>query len=837
MSQALAVAWYRFRATLGRRLSGYLSVVVLLALLGGLSMGALAAARRTQSSFSTYLASTNPSQLRLGTAVYQSGGAFATGYNPAIVKKIAHLPDVRSVESAALLNAVPYVRANGASSPDSGPAAGYPTGLNTIGSINGLYFDQDRVTITKGRMANPNNPDEIVVQSSQGNGVHLGERIAFGLYTNAQMARPGFTTASAPFRRVVVTVVGYATSNDSVVTDAVDAGGTFLVLFTPAFTKAFLNCCAKATPDTGVQVDGGGRDITKVENEIEGVFPKGFGAPNFYVTSVTEAKADRAIKPASIALGLFGLIAALAALLIVGQTICRQLRRGAIDQPVLRALGTSTLTSTCEGLVGIGMSILVGALLGVGIAIALSPIAPIGVVRSVYPDRGIAFDWTVLAFGFAVFLLMLIAVAIVASYRQTPQHGAKRIPSVHSVGAVFARKAAASGLPVPAVVGIGFATNSRAGRNTVPVRSAILGVALALMVTSMTLIFGASLHTLVSRPALYGWNWNFELLAGGGSSDIPQQQVNTLLRQDHNVAAWSGVYFSTLYLDGQLVPVLGARPGASVSPPLLSGHSLDSSDEVVLGAQTLADLHKHVGEQVAVRNGNSSSRDLRIVGTAVMPAIGSNFSQHLEMGVGALLSNSLIPAFDRNLFGALLTGPNAILVRLKPGSSQRSLDRIANEVSTTANDGVNVQSVQRPAEILNYRSLGTAPAELAIALAIGSAFAFGLTLVSSVQRRRRELALLKTLGFTRRQLAAVIAWQASIDVAVGTVVGVVAGVVTGRWLWNIFARNIGVVPQPTVPVLLIVLSIVGAFVLANVVAAVPGIVASRTKPASLFRTD
>jgi len=66
---------------------------------------------------------------------------------------------------------------------------------------------------------------------------------------------------------------------------------------------------------------------------------------------------------------------------------------------------------------------------------------------------------------------------------------------------------------------------------------------------------------------------------------------------------------------------------------------------------------------------------------------------------------------------------------------------------------------------------------------------------------------------------------------------VVAGVVTGRWLWNLFARNIGVVPQSTVPVFLIVLSIVAAFVLANVVAAVPGLVAARTKPATLLRTD
>ena len=39
--QALAFAWYRFRATFGRRWGGLLSVVLLTGLVGGLSMGAI----------------------------------------------------------------------------------------------------------------------------------------------------------------------------------------------------------------------------------------------------------------------------------------------------------------------------------------------------------------------------------------------------------------------------------------------------------------------------------------------------------------------------------------------------------------------------------------------------------------------------------------------------------------------------------------------------------------------------------------------------------------------------------------------------------------------------
>ena len=145
--------------------------------------------------------------------------------------------------------------------------------------------------------------------------------------------------------------------------------------------------------------------------------------------------------------------------------------------------------------------------------------------------------------------------------------------------------------------------------------------------------------------------------------------------------------------------------------------------------------------------------------------------------------------------------------------------------------------MQRPAEIVNYRSMGTTPAYLGAALAAGAVAALGLTLFASVRRRRRELALLKTIGFTRRQLAAAVAWQSTIAVALGAVVGVPLGIALGRFLWDLFARQISVVPEPAVPGLLVVLITVGALVLANVVAAVPGRMAARTPPALLLRAE
>jgi ABC-type lipoprotein release transport system permease subunit len=89
--------------------------------------------------------------------------------------------------------------------------------------------------------------------------------------------------------------------------------------------------------------------------------------------------------------------------------------------------------------------------------------------------------------------------------------------------------------------------------------------------------------------------------------------------------------------------------------------------------------------------------------------------------------------------------------------------------------------VQHPTEIVNYRSMGTTPALLGVGLAAGAVVALGLTLVASVRRRRRDLALLKTFGFTQRQLAAVVAWQSTVAVALGTIVGVPLGVILGRY--------------------------------------------------------
>jgi ABC-type lipoprotein release transport system permease subunit len=133
--------------------------------------------------------------------------------------------------------------------------------------------------------------------------------------------------------------------------------------------------------------------------------------------------------------------------------------------------------------------------------------------------------------------------------------------------------------------------------------------------------------------------------------------------------------------------------------------------------------------------------------------------------------------------------------------------------------------------------MGLTPLLLAIALAAGATIALGLTLVASVRRRRHELAILKAIGFTPGQLQWSVGWQAAIVAVVGIVFGVPLGLALGRWLWSVFAGEIGAVPAPVVPTLSVVIACVIALGLAVCLSAWPGRIAARTPAATALTPE
>ena len=307
-----------------------------------------------------------------------------------------------------------------------------------------------------------------------------------------------------------------------------------------------------------------------------------------------------------------------------------------------------------------------------------------------------------------------------------------------------------------------------------PVRSALFGTVLAVAMVVAALTFASGLTILVSHSPLYGWNWNYMFST---SNDVPPESLRAL-EHDPDVAGWSGVDLTPLQIDGQYVPTLLATTRRKVSPPILSGHGLDANDQIVIGSATLASLHLHIGDSVTVSFANPTESP------AYIPPLASRRRYNYPPGHRLLQHHRRSPVDGYGGAGVcrhrahrvqraeaspdpLLNGPQYVFVRSGLESARRWVrqpERIAEaadkaldaDPNAVGNDVVSVLGVQRPAQIVNYRR-SAPPRRPAAGLAAGAIVALGLTLAASVRRRRRDLALLKTLGFMQRQLASAVA--------------------------------------------------------------------------------
>ncbi len=664
MSGTTAYAWYRFRATLRSELAYFFSIVLLVGAVGGLALGAIEAARSTESSFADLVTSSHVPQLFVFDGVINPGIGLDSAYNPPLLRTLSHLPDVQRVESTVELNLGPLT-------PSGQPLTNSAIAPTAEASVGGLDFSEDPVKIVDGRMVDRRKADEVVIDAASAKtlGYHLGQEIPVGWVTNGQTSSGNFNpNQSIPLhQRAVVKLVGIDGGQATTLfQDQDNANGQSIMLFTPALTNKLLACCSNDMV-SALTLQGGDRHLSAVEAAVKRALPKGL--PFVYQESqniVTTANAT--LRPETIALNVFGGITGIAALLVAGQLISRRVRLRAPDLDIARALGADPPMCLWDSLLGSIGALLLGSLLAGAVAVGLSPLGPLGPVRP-FLSVSLRPDWAVIGMGVLILMLVLGGVAVLASFRSLPDRARGRAGRFTSSRVTTA--AARAGLPPSAVTGVRFALEPGVGRSAVPVRSAILGAILAVTVVVATVTFGSSLNTLVSHPALYGWNWNYDIDGGGGLGDIPGH-AGKLLDADPLVESWTGVYYSALTFDGVNVPVMGATPGARVAPPLLSGHGLQAPDQVVLGASTLRTLDKQVGDTVQAHIHGEKPVTLTIVGTATLPPIGVVGSSHLEMGTGAVLDYRIIPAAARNLF-EVTPGPNAILVRTKGGASPAAL--------------------------------------------------------------------------------------------------------------------------------------------------------------------
>jgi hypothetical protein len=842
--QLTGVYIYRLRSILRRRRSDYLVLVLLVATLGGLAMGSVVVGRRTQSSFTAFLARDNASTLTMST-YGTAPDAIANYYLPSVEAAIRRLPEVASVEAWAGSIAVPI-------RPDGVPIPGGNDTVNIAASVDGLYFNQDRATVLRGRMADPTKPDEFVTSAlgAQLLGIHLGQEVPFGVFGPTQGQEPGFgTPAVQPQSKVEMRLVGIVEFNNQVIEDDTDRVPTNLVL-TPAFTRTIVKGDGTWY---GIRLKPGVRDLGAFENKLVTLLPAG-SVPSFNFESTAQSRVETALRPESIALGGFGLTAALAVLGICIPVLSRVTLNGEDDRRILRALGASPRLVAADTYVGAVTALAVGTVLATGVAATLSTVAPLGPVHRVYHPGSLTFDWTVIGSGAALFTGMLGAVAVTMAVRTTRAAGRRRLSRPHAVSRL-ADASAAAGFPAPVVLGTRFALEPGRGRTAAPARSVIGGAIVSVTLVVATLTFASGLHTLVSRPALYGWNWDYALVT---QNDVPPQ-ARAALSHDPLVQAWSGYLDIGVEMNGQVIPSFGAEDTTVVGPPMLLGHQVTGANQVVMGPATLARLGKRVGDEVTVQFGSPSTAPLylpprpwKIVGTATFPAMAGSdtFAEHPSMGVGALFSYLSLPASFLNaaqLPDPTQDGPPNVFIRFRPGVSSKTavadLNRIiavaekafAADPGATTNT-VSWEGVQRPAAIVNYESTGGTPLALAASLAVGAMLALALSLLASVRRRRRDLAVLKTLGFTRAQTTATVAAQALVIAVLADAVGIPVGIAAGRQLWSAFARSIDAVPAPTVPASVAIAGAVTVLV-ALLVAVVPGRLAARTPAAAVLRVE
>jgi len=200
-----------------------------------------------------------------------------------------------------------------------------------------------------------------------------------------------------------------------------------------------------------------------------------------------------------------------------------------------------------------------------------------------------------------------------------------------------------------------------------------------------------------------------------------------------------------------------------------------------------------------------------------------------------------IPGRDLDITGVQVEnlGPNVVFIRLVDDASvDTAATRLRARLAPLAGfAGLKIAGPQRPAEIVNARSIGEVPLVLGALLALGAAVSLAAAIAGSIRARRRELAVLKSLGFTARQLTSTVSWQATTIAVLGLAVGVPLGVVGGRLAWALFAAKLDVISEPAVPLERLALVALITVAVANLAAAVPARRARRVDPALILRSE
>jgi hypothetical protein len=800
------------RSELRRRWRSWLALAVLIAVVGGVVMASAGAARRTASAFPSFVQT--------------------HGYDASIFSGVA-LPQLARYPTVARITRVPIVY-NG----QPACACTHPIDNN---NFNVLYVPPASLARTAnlvaGTLPDPSSPDEVLASFTlqRDNGVQVGTVLRMRMYAASQSA--ALNNASGPGPRPTGPVVSLRVVGIEAAATEFQAGTTPLyeVYTTPAFARTVL-------PQTTIGFDylvnlrHGAADVDAFKFYVKSL-P---GTPNFVDVSTPEVLVAGAIHPQAVGWWLLAALAALAGAAVVGQALSRTRRVESDEFPTLKALGLGRRSLVALGMASTLAVGLVGAVGAVALAYALSPLAPVGDARLVEPSSGLRFDGPVLLWGAAATVAVVLALGLWPSVRAARDRPDDvRLPRSSAAADLLG----SAGAPPTMVVGVRNALERGRGGATAPVATALLGAVLAVTALCGTAVFGSSLTHLDATPALFGDTYQAIVYGTPGSGPGGFEPLPSLVKQlesrgiDHITLATG----APLTLGG--VTVQGAAYRPVRGPALIvavNGRLPVRAGEIALGASTMRQVGTSVGAVLAARvtshSGGARSVPLRVVGTVALPTgVGDG---EVGLGTGAVMT---LAGYEH------AACPHGAAATACVHSIQGNLAILASAASGTAghaalthfiagNQG-SVGTPVTPTSLVNFGEAVNFPLILGVILAIFGAATLTHLLVVSVGRRRREMGLLKALGFVSRQVGATVYWQATTVTLVGLVVGVPLGIALGRVIWRAFALNIGVVPDPVVD-LTVIAALVGAVLVGAFVLAIgPAFAASRSRPGQLLRTE
>ena len=833
-----ATSWL-VRRRLFRRWTAMVPLALVVGFGGAGAMVALGAADRTAHAYDHYLERADVGDLvvnpSLNTADFD--------------RVVRRLPGVESVTSDALLVATVDL---GDLSTDEAGSGFYH--VQVRGSVDGRYLAMDRPSLAEGRHPTGTREALVNVDLARDSGIDVGDvlPVSFG-YTGETMDIPGPSSGEEQ-----LTVVGIAALPGEVLPDPLYP--RYHVVVSPDVARRY-DCVpevpeADATLDQVVAIvfpegcavsfryyslalDDGHQGVAaaldtvqRATVELTAELPQAAldeGAAYFLVATTPAQEAERvarSLRPTVAALGALGLAAAAVTLVVAGVAAARDLRRAETEQARWWQLGMGAGARTTVLVVPLAVAVAAG--LGVAIALSwwLSPIGPVGNVRAVDPSPGRTLSgWTILgAVGLAALLALMMLWLAAASARRAGR------PLRREVAAFRPRVAAIGGRP-EITEGVRAAYGGR-GSGLVVAGAVVAAIALLTVV-----VFAASLSALISTPAAYGWTWDLAVISNVGYGPIDLDAVEDTLDGHDQVAGWTALSFAnSIGLDGELMlSMVRADGDADDDVTVIEGEVPSGDDEVALGLRTAVERGIEVGDEVEVGDAVESRR-MTVSGLVVFPALGPYLSDRATPGTGLLL-----PAGPFEDEDGLLVDMGFIGIDLVDGADPQVVRAaLGDDVSRwdLSGDGLlEYDAPIRPPEIDDARSIRTLPAVVGGLVVLAATIGLSFAVVVSVRSRRRELAILRAIGFTDRQVRGSVRVQAIATMVAALGVGVPLGVVAGRVAWRGFASQLGVVPEPSTPLLWLLVTVAGGLVVALVAAAVPARMAARSSPAAGLRSE